>query len=41
VIVRRSVITGRKIKMHIEKTDEDLVREKQRKELLKFMNSSL
>jgi hypothetical protein len=27
--------------MHIEKTDDDLMREKQRKELLKFMNSSL
>jgi hypothetical protein len=27
--------------MHIDKTDDDLVREKARKDLLKFMNQSL
>jgi hypothetical protein len=35
------VISGKRIKMHIDKTEEDLVREKARKEMLKFMNSSL
>ena len=39
--VKRSVITGKKIKMHIDKTDDDLVRERARKEMLKFMNQSL
>ena len=39
--VKRSVITGKKIKMHIDKTEDDLVREKARKDLLKFMNQSL
>ena len=39
--VRRSVITGKKIKMHIDKTDDDLVRERARKEMLKFMNQSV
>jgi hypothetical protein len=39
--VKRSVITGKKIKMHIDKTNDDLVREKARKDLLKFMNQSL
>jgi hypothetical protein len=38
--VRRSVITGRKIKMHIEKSEDDLAHDKARKELLRFMNSS-
>ena len=37
---RRSAISGKKIKMHIDKDDDDLVREKARKELLRFMNSS-
>jgi hypothetical protein len=27
--------------MHIDKTDDDLVREKARKDILKFMNQSL
>jgi len=39
--VRRSAISGKKIKMHIDKTDDDIVREKARKEMLKFMNSAL
>lgn len=39
--VRRSVITGKKIKMHIEKDADDIARESARKDLLKFMNSSL
>jgi hypothetical protein len=39
--VRRSVISGKKIKMHIEKTQDDLIREKARKDILKFMNSSV
>merc|ERR1712194_68084 len=38
---KRSVITGKKIRMHIEKTADDLVREKARKDLLQFMNQSL
>lgn len=38
--VRRSVISGKKIKMHIHKTEEDLTRDKARREMLKFMNSS-
>jgi hypothetical protein len=39
--VKRSVITGKKIKMHVDKDADDLVREKARKDLLKFMNQSL
>mmetsp|Transcript_32972 Transcript_32972/g.38180 ORF Transcript_32972/g.38180 Transcript_32972/m.38180 type:complete len:296 (+) Transcript_32972:46-933(+) len=39
--VRRSVISGKKIKMHIDKTADDLFREKARKDLLRFMNSSV
>jgi len=39
--VRRSAISGKKIKMHIDKTADDLVRDKARKEMLKFMNQSL
>jgi len=39
--VRRSAISGKKIKMHIDKTEDDLVREHARKEMLKFMNSSI
>ena len=38
--VRRSAISGKKIKMHVDKDEDDLVREKARKELLRFMNSS-
>jgi hypothetical protein len=38
--VRRSAITGKKIKMHIEKSEDDLLQEQSRKELLRFMNSS-
>lgn len=38
---RRSVITGKKIKMHIEKTEDDVAQEAARKNLLKFMNSSV
>ncbi|GMH91746.1 hypothetical protein TrST_g1838 [Triparma strigata] len=37
----RSSITGKKIKMNLHKTDEDLMRDEARKEMLKFMNSSL
>lgn len=36
----RSVITGKKIKMKIVKTDEDVAQEAARKQLLDFMNSS-
>jgi len=35
------VISGKKIKMHIEKSEEDIARDKARKNLLKFMNDSL
>lgn len=38
--VRRSVITGKKIRMTIEKTDEDRAQEAARQQLLEFMNSS-
>jgi hypothetical protein len=38
--VRRSVITGKKIKMHIEKTDEDRAQDAAREQLLEYMNSS-
>jgi hypothetical protein len=37
---RRSVITGKKIKMHIEKNEEDHAQEQERQHLLAFMNSS-
>ena len=36
----RSSITGKKIRMHIEKDEDDLVRERARKEMLQFMNST-
>eukprot|EP00518_Triparma_eleuthera_P004170 CAMPEP_0182455142 /NCGR_PEP_ID=MMETSP1319-20130603/1444_1 /TAXON_ID=172717 /ORGANISM="Bolidomonas pacifica, Strain RCC208" /LENGTH=299 /DNA_ID=CAMNT_0024653179 /DNA_START=69 /DNA_END=968 /DNA_ORIENTATION=+ len=36
----RSSITGKKIRMHIEKDEDDLMREKARKEMLQFMNST-
>jgi hypothetical protein len=39
--VKRSVITGKRIRMHIDKTEDDLVRDKARKDILKFMNQSL
>ena len=39
--VRRSVISGRKIQMRIDKTDDDLAQDKARKEFLRFMNSSV
>jgi hypothetical protein len=39
--VRRDVISGKKIKMHIDKSQDDLVEEERRKNLLRFMNSSL
>jgi hypothetical protein len=39
--VRRSIITGKKIKMHINKSKDDLAQEEARKKLLQFMNSSL
>jgi hypothetical protein len=38
--VRRSVITGKKIKMKIDKTDDDRAQEEARRQLLDFMNSS-
>lgn len=38
--VRRSAITGRKIKMHIDKDASDLVLEKARKDFLRYVNSS-
>ena len=37
--VRRSAITGKKIKMNIDKDEDDLARDRGRKELLQFMNS--
>jgi hypothetical protein len=37
----RSVITGKKIKMHVEKTKDDVAQEKMRRNLLRFMNSSI
>ncbi|KJE91451.1 hypothetical protein CAOG_002584 [Capsaspora owczarzaki ATCC 30864] len=36
--VRRSAISGQVIKMHVEKTEDDLEMEKKRQELLKFLN---
>lgn len=38
--VRRSAITGKKIKMKVKKTKDDLAQEKARKDLLDFMNAS-
>ena len=38
--VRRSVITGKKIKMSIDKTQEDRAQDAARQQLLEFMNSS-
>jgi hypothetical protein len=38
--VLRSVITGKKIKMSINKTDDDLAQEAARQQLLEYMNSS-
>jgi hypothetical protein len=38
--IRRSVISGEKIQMKIDKTAEDLVQDQARKQLLDFMNSS-
>jgi len=37
--VKRSSITGKKIKMKVDKTKEDMMIEKGRRELLMFMNS--
>jgi hypothetical protein len=37
----RSVISGKRIKMHVEKTKDDMAQGKMRKDLLKFMNSSV
>jgi hypothetical protein len=37
---RRSVVTGERIRMKIDKTEEDLAQEEARKNLLEFMNSS-
>lgn len=37
--VRRSVITGKKIKMRLEKDEHDKALDRGRKELLRFMNS--
>lgn len=39
--VRRSAITGRRIKMHVDKDAGDLVLEKARKDFLRYVNSSL
>jgi hypothetical protein len=39
--VRRSVVSGKKIQMRIDKTDDDLADERARRELLRFMNSSV
>lgn len=38
--VRRSVVSGKKILMKIEKTKEDKLAETNRNELLKFLNAS-
>ncbi len=40
VNVRRSAITGRRIKMHVDKDAGDLVLEKARKDFLRYVNSS-
>lgn len=37
--VRRSAITGKRIKMSLDRTSEDHARERGRKELLQFMNA--
>ena len=37
--VRRSVITGKRIMMNLDRTNEDHARERGRKQLLQFMNS--
>lgn len=37
--VRRSVITGKRIMMNLDRTSEDHARERGRKQLLQFMNS--
>lgn len=37
--VRRSVITGKRIMMSLDRTNEDHARERGRKQLLQFMNS--
>ncbi|CAM9924747.1 unnamed protein product, partial [Sphacelaria rigidula] len=37
--VRRSVITGKRIKMNLDRSNEDHARERGRKELLQFMNA--
>ena len=39
--VRRSIISGKKIQMRIDKTEDDLAQDKARKEFLRFMNSSV
>jgi hypothetical protein len=39
--VRRSIITGKKIKMKIDKTREDVAQDEARKNFLKFMNQSV
>lgn len=39
--VRRSVITGKKIKMHIDKDADDVAHERARRELLRYMNASI
>ena len=38
--IRRSVITGEKLQLKIDKTAEDVVQEQARKQLLDFMNAS-
>lgn len=38
--IRRSVITGEKIQLKIDKTSEDVIQEQARKQLLDFMNAS-
>lgn len=37
--VKRSAITGKKIKMRVKKDEADKVLERTRKEMLRFMNS--
>lgn len=37
--VRRSVITGKRIMMNLDRTNEDHARERGRKQLLQFMNA--
>lgn len=38
--VRRSVVSGKKIKMKLEKSKEDKYAENKRNELLKFLNAN-